>query len=174
LIRAELARLEQDYAQALGLYEQVLERDRSLISEVFSALYACFEATGRLTDFERYVEKLIATDKQAASDVAYAAIVAGLTGSPVLVKCIENFVVRDEILGNLVNREDLQSSDAERRAAAFARITNALRRLALSSARYRCTNCGYSTQRFIWHCPSCKLWESIRPIQRLPVDSLMA
>jgi lipopolysaccharide biosynthesis regulator YciM len=92
----------------------------------------------------------------------------------VLVKCIENFVVRDEILGNLVNLEDLQSPDNERRTAAFTRIANALRKLALSSARYRCTNCGYSTQRFIWHCPSCKLWESIRPIQRLPMDSLMA
>ena len=152
----------------------MLERDRTLISEVFGDLYACFEATGRLTDFERYVEKLIATDKQAASEVAYAAIVGGLTGSSVLVKCIEDFVVHDEILGNLVNLEDLQSPDADRRGAAFTRITNALRRLALSSARYRCTNCGYSTQRFIWHCPSCKLWESIRPIQRLPIDSLMA
>jgi lipopolysaccharide biosynthesis regulator YciM len=174
LIRAELAKLEKDYAQALGLYEQVLERDRTLISEIFADLFACFEATGRRADFERYVEKLIAEDKQAANEVAYAAIVGGLTGSPVLVKCIENFVVRDEILGNLVNLEDLQSPDNERRTAAFTRIANALRKLALSSARYRCTNCGYSTQRFIWHCPSCKLWESIRPIQRLPIDSLMA
>ena len=173
LIRAQLAALEKDYPQALGLYEQVLSRDRSFISEVFGDVYACFVATGRLADFERYVEKIIAEDKQAANEVAYAAIVGGLTGSPALVKCIETFVVHDEILGNLVNVEDLQSPDAERRAAAFTRISSALRKLALSTARYRCTNCGYSTQRFIWHCPSCKLWESIRPIQRLPIDSLM-
>jgi lipopolysaccharide biosynthesis regulator YciM len=174
LIRAELAKLEKDYAQAIGLYEKVLERDRTLISEIFADLYACFKAMGRLGDFERYVEKLIADDKQAANEIAYAAIVGALTESPVLVKCIENFVVRDEILGNLVNLEDIQSPDTERRTAAFTRIATALRKLALSSARYRCTNCGYSTQRFIWHCPSCKLWESIRPIQRLPIDSLMA
>jgi lipopolysaccharide biosynthesis regulator YciM len=174
LIRAQLAKLEKDYAQALGLYEQLLSRDRTFISEVFTDFYACFEATGRLADFERYVEKLISEDKQAANEVAYAAIVGGLTASPALVKCIERFVVGDEILGNLVNVEDLQSPNAERRAAAFARIASALRKLALSSARYRCTNCGYSTQRFIWHCPSCKLWESIRPIQRLPIESLVA
>jgi lipopolysaccharide biosynthesis regulator YciM len=174
LIRAQLAKLEKDYAQALGLYEQLLSRDRTFISEVFTDFYACFEATGRLADFERYVEKLISEDKQAANEVAYAAIVGGLTASPALVKCIERFVVGDEILGNLVNVEDLQSPNAERRAAAFARIASALRKLALSSARYRCTNCGYSTQRFVWHCPSCKLWESIRPIQRLPIESLVA
>ena len=173
LIRAELAKVEKDYAQALGLYEQVLERDRTFITELFADFYACFKATGRLADFERYVERLITEDKQAANEVAYAAIVAGLTGSPVLVRCIESFVVKDEILGNLVDVEDLQSPDAARREAAFTRIASALRKLALSSARYRCTNCGYSTQRFIWHCPSCKLWESIRPIQHLRLDSLM-
>jgi lipopolysaccharide biosynthesis regulator YciM len=49
-----------------------------------------------------------------------------------------------------------------------------LRRLALSSARYKCANCGYSTQRFIWHCPSCKLWETIRPIQRFQLEAVIA
>jgi lipopolysaccharide biosynthesis regulator YciM len=174
LIRAGLAKIDKDYTQALALYEQVLDRDRVFISEVLPDLFACFEATGQHEDFERYITRLIAQDEHAASDVAYAAIAGGLTESPALVKCVENFVLQDEILGNLVDVDDLQAEDAERRTVAFKRVAGALRKLALSSARYRCTNCGYSTQRFIWHCPSCKLWESIKPIQRLPLETLMS
>jgi lipopolysaccharide biosynthesis regulator YciM len=49
-----------------------------------------------------------------------------------------------------------------------------LRTIAMANARYRCTNCGYSTQRFIWHCPSCKLWETVRPIQSVPLENILA
>jgi lipopolysaccharide biosynthesis regulator YciM len=174
LIRAEIAKREDDYPQALALYEQVLNRDRTFISEVLPDLFACFKATGRLADFERYIAKIIAHDTGSANEVAYAAIAGDLNESPALAGCVEAFVSQDEILGSLIGLDDLQSSTDDARAAAFRRIAGALRKLALSNARYRCTNCGYSTQRFIWHCPSCKLWESIKPIQRFPLESLMS
>jgi lipopolysaccharide assembly protein B len=174
LIRAEIAKREEEFGQALRLYEQILDSDRTFISEVLPDLFACYQAIERPQDFERYVTKLIQRDSRAAGDVAYAAIAGDLTESPALVRCVESFVLEDEILGNLVDVEDLQSDDAARRTSAFRRIAGALRKLALSNARYRCANCGYSTQRFIWHCPSCKLWESIKPIQRLPLESLMS
>ena len=174
LIRAEIAKREQDYVQALGLFEQVLDRDRRFISEVLPDLFACFHATNRMRDFERYIEGLIDRDATAASDVAYAAIAGDLTESPALVKCVESFVLEDEILGSLVDVEELQANDPAVRTAAFKRIAGALRKLALSNARYRCTNCGYSTQRFIWYCPSCKLWETVRPIQDLQLESVLS
>jgi lipopolysaccharide biosynthesis regulator YciM len=174
LIRAEIAKREGDYGQALGLYEQVLDRDRAFISEVLPDLFACFQSTGQVQAFERYVAELIERDETAASDLAYAGIAGDLTDSPALVKCVENYVLHDEILSNLVDVEDLQSDDLELRTAAFRRIAGALRKLTLSNARYRCANCGYSTQRFLWHCPSCNVWESVRPIQRVPLESLMS
>ena len=53
-------------------------------------------------------------------------------------------------------------------------IADSLRTIAMANARYRCVNCGYSTQRFIWHCPSCKLWETVRPIQTVPLENVLA
>jgi lipopolysaccharide biosynthesis regulator YciM len=141
---------------------------------VLPDLFACFQSTGQVQAFERYVAELIERDENAASDLAYAGIAGDLTDSPALVKCVENYVLHDEILSNLVDVEDLQSDDLELRTAAFRRIAGALRKLTLSNARYRCANCGYSTQRFLWHCPSCNVWESVRPIQRVPLESLMS
>ena len=30
---------------------------------------------------------------------------------------------------------------------------------------YRCSGCGFSGQSLHWQCPSCKRWETVRPIQ---------
>ena len=30
---------------------------------------------------------------------------------------------------------------------------------------YHCTQCGFNSKTMYWHCPSCKSWSSIKPIQ---------
>ena len=58
LIRATLAREEQDYAQAIPLYEQVIAADRHFITEVLPPLLECYRAAGRLPEFDAYLERL--------------------------------------------------------------------------------------------------------------------
>jgi lipopolysaccharide biosynthesis regulator YciM len=174
LIRAVLAREEKDYQQAIALYEQVIAADRHFISEVLPELLECYRATGRLDEFDAYLRQLVAKDASLHRDIAYAAIIGKLEGSAVLNDAVERFVFDHAVLANLVNAVELRELPDEQRRSAIARIAEGLRSIALANARYRCTNCGYSTQRFIWHCPSCKLWETIRPIQSVPLDSVLA
>jgi lipopolysaccharide biosynthesis regulator YciM len=35
---------------------------------------------------------------------------------------------------------------------------------------YRCVNCGFSGQQLHWLCPSCKQWETVRPIQGVEAE----
>jgi lipopolysaccharide biosynthesis regulator YciM len=174
LIRATLAREEQDYAQAIPLYEQVIAADRHFISEVLPPLLECYRAADRLPEFDAYVDELIAKEPSAYRDLAYAAIIGDLRGSSALAGAVERFVFEHPVLANLVNAAELQALPSEQRAAAIQRIAGSLRTIALANARYRCANCGYSTQRFIWHCPSCKLWETVRPIQSVPLENVLA
>jgi lipopolysaccharide biosynthesis regulator YciM len=174
LIRAALAREEGDYAQAIPLYEQVIATDRHFISEVLPPLLECYRAAERMREFDAYLAGLLANDESVYRDLAYAAIIGDLQGSTVLERSVERFVLEHPVLGNLVNAAELRTLPEPQRAAAMARIAGALRSIAMANARYRCTNCGYSTQRFIWHCPSCKLWETIRPIQSVPLENVLA
>ena len=174
LIRAALAREERDYAQAIPLYEQVIAADRHFITEVLPPLLECYRAGGRLQELDAYLERLVAKDPSLHRDLAYAAIIGDLSGSTALGNALERFVLEHPVLANLVNAAELRTLPAEQRRAAIARIADGLRTIALANARYRCSNCGYSTQRFIWHCPSCKLWETVRPIQSVPLETVLA
>ena len=173
LIRAAIAEEDGDYALALGLYEQVLDKDSQFMPEVLPALFDCYAEAARLPDFECYIEKLVARDPSAANSIAYAAIIGDLTDSEALTRCVEEFVFGDETLAELVDVDTLRTATTEHRRQALDRISNALRSLGLASARYRCANCGYSTRRFIWHCPSCKQWETLRPMERFQLESVI-
>lgn len=174
LIRAVLAQEEQDYSQAIALYEQVIDADRHFISEVLPPLMQCFRDAERSADFDTYLQRLIAKDASLRRDLAFAAVIGSLTDSVVLANCVEGFVFDNSVLASLVNADELKALAPEQRRRAIERITQGLRQIALSSARYRCSNCGYSTQRFIWHCPSCKLWETVHPIQSLPLETVLS
>ena len=39
------------------------------------------------------------------------------------------------------------------------------RRLLEEKLPYRCSHCGFKAKTLQWHCPSCKKWASIRPVQ---------
>jgi lipopolysaccharide biosynthesis regulator YciM len=173
LIRAALAQEERDFTQAIGLYEQTIEKDRNFVTEVLPPLIECYRNIDKLAYFEAKLQRWIEQDPTLRRELAFTAIICNLTSSPVLASCIESFVLGNPVLAGLVNAEELKSLAPEKRQQAIERITIALRQIAASSPRYRCSNCGYSTQRFIWHCPSCKLWETIRPVQTLPLETVL-
>ena len=174
LIRATLAREEQDFAQAIPLYEQVIAADRHFISEVLPPLLECYRAAQRLPELDAYLDRLVAEDPSLHRDLAYAAIIGNLSGSAALANALERFVLEHPVLVNLVNAAEMRELPVDQRRAAIARIAEGLRTIAMANARYRCANCGYSTQRFIRHCPSCKLWETVRPIQSVPLETVLA
>ena len=173
LIRASLAQEDRDYTQAIALYEQVISTNQHFITEVLPSLFECYREMDRVGEFDAYLESLVARDATLHKNLAYAAIIANLSGSPVLARLVERFVFEHAVLANLVNADELKKLPAEQRAPAIERIANGLRTIASANARYRCSNCGYSTQRFIWHCPSCKLWETVRPISSVPLETVL-
>lgn len=172
-IRAVLAQEDGDYVQAIPLYEQVIAADRHFISEVLPALLECYRAAGRMGEFDAYLERLLAKDASLYRDLAYSSIIADLSGSSALERCVERFVVEHPVLSTLIDAERVRALPAGERQVAVERVARGLRSIALANARYRCTNCGYSAQRFIWNCPSCKLWETVRPIQSVPLEAVM-
>jgi lipopolysaccharide biosynthesis regulator YciM len=173
LIRAAIAQEEEDYNQALAFYLQVIESDPRFISEVLPNVHECYAATGRLAEFDSMVRALTEQSESHVQSIAYGAILGDLLDSTALLECVEEFICRNPVLADLANTAELASRSDEERRAHIDRIASGLRHLALSNARYRCMNCGYSTRNLIWQCPSCKLWESHRPIQTFQFETLV-
>ena len=173
LIKAAIAQEEKSYLEALGLYEQVLDADPRLMAEVLPELFDCYHKDGREDECEIYLQSLVDKNPSLSDVIAYAAILVDLERSQVIKTCIEKFIMEDSVLASFFDAEYFANIPDKSREKVIQGIASGLRDLACSSPRYRCNTCGYRSEKILWHCPSCKSWESIRPLQRFQFEKLM-
>lgn len=172
LIRAAIARKEGEEKLAIRLYQQALTQEPSLVAEVIPRLYESHVANESESAFERFLKKLLADRPALRPSVAYAAITHDLLLPGVLFDSVEQFLLDDPTLNTLLSPNE-RDEDGKVSDGAVRRVATGLRALAEKSARYRCTHCGYSTRKLSWHCPSCKRWETIRPIAQHQFEQLI-
>ena len=117
LIRATLAREEQDYAQAIPLYEQVSRADRHFITEVLPPLLECYRAADQLPEFDAYLEGarrercFVASRLRLRRDHRQLARLDRARGRRRALR------VRAPVLANLVNAAELRALPTEQRSA---------------------------------------------------------
>jgi lipopolysaccharide biosynthesis regulator YciM len=121
----------------------------------------------------RILSELIAGHNSARDAIALAAIRDEDMDNPVALQCLNDYIASHPILATLVDKNQLTADDPAVREATMRRVRQALCQIAARSARYRCTECGYSTMELLWQCPSCRQWETVVPNQQLALGAML-
>jgi lipopolysaccharide biosynthesis regulator YciM len=108
-----------------------------------------------------------------STDVAYTAIANNIGGIPVIDRCVEEYMLNEPTLREFIDLQSATEGDVASRKKALDKVRHALSKLADATPRYQCTECGFSSQRLLWQCPSCKDWEKQRPHSRVQFDSVL-
>jgi len=172
LTRAEIARDSDDTRTALRLFHRILDSHTYLITEALPELVQIHEREGSTRDLERGLKSMLKRNPEMKTDVAYTAIVNNIGGIGIIDECVEGYMLNEPTLGEFIDLQHMQNSGDDR-AAALNKIRLALSKLAESTPRYQCKECGFSSRKLLWQCPSCKDWETQRPFGRVQFDSLL-
>ena len=172
LTRAEIARDTDDTKTALRLYHRIIDENTYLITEALPQLVRTYTKEGSTEQLERSLEAIIKKNPALKTDIAYTAIVNDIGGVQVIDACVEEYLLHEPTLAEFVDMQSLGDDPAEK-SAALARVRSALCKIAQATPRYQCKECGFSSQRLLWQCPSCKDWETQRPFSRVQFDSLL-
>ena len=172
LTRAHIARETDDNETALNLYHRIIDEHTYLIAEALPEIVSIYAREGRTDELNEAIRKMIADDPAMSPLVAYTAIVNNIGGIPEIDAAVEQYVLNEPTLATFVDLDALRGADSDRDEA-LARIRAALSRLAGSSPRYQCQECGFSSQRLLWQCPSCRSWETQRPASRVQFDTVL-
>lgn len=173
LTRAEIAQATGDTTTALRLYYRVIDESNYLITEALPRLVDIHRHEGSVGELERDLHMLLDRKPEMSTDIAYTAIVNDIGGIGVIDECVERYMLSEPTLTDFIDLQRMDQADPAQREAALAKVRAALSRLAGSTPRYKCTECGFSSQRLLWQCPSCKNWETQRPSTRVQFDSLL-
>ncbi|MEQ9562015.1 MAG: lipopolysaccharide assembly protein LapB, partial [Woeseiaceae bacterium] len=173
LTRAEIARDTDDNKTALRLYHRIIDDNTYLITEALPQLVKTYSKEGSTEKLEQSLESIIKKNPALKTDIAYTAIVNNIEGVRVIDACVEEYLLNEPTLAEFVDLQSVGAMDATERTAALARVRSALSKIARATPRYQCKECGFSSQRLLWQCPSCKDWETQRPFSRVQFDTLL-
>lgn len=171
LTRAHIARDTDDHKTALKLYHRIIDEDTYLIAEALPEIVSIYARENQVTELERALEALLEKHPDRASLVAYTAIVNDIGGIAVVDECVRRYMLDEPTLGEFVDLQRLSGEAADDEA--FGKIRRALSKLAAATPRYQCQECGFSSQRLLWQCPSCRDWETQRPASRVQFDTVL-
>ena len=169
LTRAHIARETDDNKTALKLYHRIIDEHTYLIAEALPEIVAIYEREDQLDELEKALKEMLRKYPQMKTLVAYTAIVNDIGGIPVIDDCVQEYMLNEPTLGKFVDLQQVEGEDE----AAVAQIRAALSQLAARSPRYQCQECGFSSQRLLWQCPSCRNWETQRPASRVQFDTVL-
>jgi lipopolysaccharide biosynthesis regulator YciM len=126
-----------------------------------------------VNELEKALKSLLAKHPDRSSLVAYTAIVNDIGGIPVVDDCVEQYMLNEPTLAEFVDLHQMSSESRGEGDSAFAKVRGALSKLAAATPRYQCQECGFSSQRLLWQCPSCRNWETQRPASRVQFDTVL-
>jgi lipopolysaccharide biosynthesis regulator YciM len=173
LTRARIARDTNDSKTALRLYHRIIDENTYLITEALPALVHIHEREGTMGQLDKSMRSLLGRNPAMSQDVAYTAIVNDIGGVPVIDESVEGYMLREPILKEFIDLQTVHEASDDDRQTAINKVRAALAKLASTIPRYQCKECGFSSQKLLWQCPSCRDWETQRPFSTVSFDSLL-
>ncbi len=155
-----------NYKQAIKTLHRIEQQDPAFLSEAIPLLQKCYEASSRQSEFTDYLNHvmeqhdsisviLMLTDlveKKEGDDKATEFLASALKHRPSL-RAMDRLIELNLDNPNEAVREKLRI------------LKDVSEKLLQNRAVYQCDICGFSGKTLHWQCPSCKKWNSIKPIQ---------
>jgi len=173
LTRARIARDTEDSKTAVRLYNRIVDENTYLITEALPALVDVYSKESSTDQLENSLRSLLDKNPSMKTDVAYTAIVNNIGGIDIIDECVEEYMLSEPTLTEFIDLQTVNAANGEDRQAALDKVRQALSKLASTIPRYQCTECGFSSQKLLWQCPSCRDWETQRPFTTVSFDSLL-
>ncbi|MGQ8820363.1 lipopolysaccharide assembly protein LapB [Bibersteinia trehalosi] len=159
----------EEYHAALNNYQRILVQDISYISEILDKVKTCYIQTDDLESFELFLIKANQIQHNSSVDLALAALIeqkdgveAAQTALYQQVKQYPHLTTFHRFIFYQIHETE-EGRGKEHLSLLYKMVGSRIQK----GFHYRCLNCGYQSYRLMWHCPSCRRWESIKPLQSI-------
>ena len=165
LMHARLAMTAGAYEAAIRHLQRIETQHTAFLPEAIGPLVECYRALDRIPDLIVYLERLGAMHTGVTPVLMLAELMAAEGGIDAAKHCIiEELKIRPTVRGidRLIDYALVEAAgDARENLAMLKEVTT---RLIEQKQSYMCGNCGFKGRSLHWLCPSCKSWNSVKPI----------
>lgn len=151
---------------ATRAYRRVEQQDSLMISEILEPLLLCYKELKNYKEIKSYLDHVLHKYEGVTSVLLYAQqLQHSIDDKAAALFIVESLRKKPSIRGlsSLIDMSlDFTKGTAHDNLVILQEITN---KLLEDKPIYHCTQCGFNSKSMYWHCPGCKSWSSIKPIQ---------
>ena len=165
LMLAEIAIELDEYKRAINHLKKIEHQDIDFLPEAIGPLVTSYRALGKLDEVSEYLDRLSALHAGVTPVLVLAELAAERDG----IEVAKGYVVRELKARPTIRGIDrlidysLETATGEARDNLLL-LKDTTARLIEDKSSYKCGNCGFTGRSLHWQCPSCKFWNSVKPI----------
>ena len=162
LLIARLSADRQHWPDATDAYARVASQEPRLLAEVVAPLWRCCRDWGRPEYFVQWLDDLPDDQRLGAAEVIRAELLRQSDMDPddYLLSAFER-MPSWSVLEQIAKLDSLRPDLQERRSRA---LRDAVVTLSAARQKYQCQSCGMKPAQLFWHCPSCRQWGTVFPL----------
>lgn len=167
LLEAKLEAARGDHRLAIRTLRRVEQQDASFLGETLEPLRDCFRQLAAEDELITLLnEMLVRHPYDANVALLLAEMLSEREGAYKAGELLLRQIVRtpslrgvSELIEYRLRRHEGMSAEE------LGTVGGLLRRIGDGKAAYRCRSCGFTTRTLHWQCPTCKAWNSVKPMQ---------
>ncbi|WP_340611515.1 lipopolysaccharide assembly protein LapB [Xenorhabdus bharatensis] len=160
---------QKEYTKATEVLKRILEQDKQLVSEVLPMLQECYRDLAQPEEWEAFIRRCVEENCGAIAEIHLADIIEQKEGRDTAQIHINRQLERHPTMRLFYRLMDYHLADAEegRAKESLLLLRNMVGEQIRTKPDYRCHKCGFTSRSLYWHCPSCRSWDTIKPIRGL-------
>ena len=165
LMEGRIALVQGDYDRSIKALQRAVDQDLDYLPEVLEPLLTAYAKADREDEAIAYLKQTLTRYRGISPVLALAEFVQRREGKQAAVDFIgEQLKIRPSVRGlDYLIGLNLRDSDGQARENLLI-LSELTSRLLANKPVYRCGHCGFGARSHHWQCPSCKQWNSVKPI----------
>ena len=162
---AQLAQKAGKFKAAVSTYKRIEKQDPAYLPEVIGPMLDCHREIGKLEEYMKYLSGIVDKYGGITSLLYLTEIIAEIKGPEDAIKFISVELKRrpsvrgvDKLIEYVLTKADGEIFDR------LKTIKDMTAELLQNRPVYKCNHCGFDAKLIHWHCPSCKRWNTIKPV----------
>lgn len=165
LLDADIALGNEQPDYAIRAYKKIEQQDADYLPLAIEPLQESYEIVGKATEVVQYLRGLVNKRESISLVLALAHQLHKRGEEQEAIDLLKHYLHRRpslRALDYLLELRENHSEDAQHGEVGI--IRDIMGKLLLAKPVYRCNNCGFSSKSMHWQCPSCKQWNTVKPI----------
>lgn len=159
--------LQQDgkFKQAVRAYKRVEKQDPDYFSEIVPAMQHCYRRMDKLDDFMEYLQGVVERHGNITAILTLAELIAERNGEAMAVKFLASELKKRPTVKGVdqLIQYTLSLAQGTTRESLIS-IKELTEKLLKNRSSYKCLQCGFDAKVLHWQCPSCKNWNTTKPV----------